>query len=125
MSKTNQNRTKKVKHTTAVVTALKSASKNHNNGSVIQGNKVYQDAQRSRNTEDFLRQDFEKEADSGLNNDKSSLTYGLPELDTDSNTQGSGTIGYWDHSDKCAVTIPYFGLWGKKVSSSRYICRRY
>lgn len=132
MSKENQNRTKKVQQTAAVVTALKAASKdakstadvsNHSkkdSASLLQGQT--ESASHEERNDRLAERDgiFEKESLGSLNNDRSSLTYGLPKLeatDVRAYTHSSGTTGYWDKNDKAEVAnIPYFGAWKNRVS---------
>ena len=128
VSKENRDRTKKVQQTAAVVSALKMASKDaKGNGSPSLSNRskdetsslqsqTHPDSLEQRNDKFVDRNDdFDREHMGSLNHDKSSLTYGLPEL-TDSYAHSSGTTGYWNKSNKAVVTIPYFGAWKNRVS---------
>lgn len=124
VSKENRDRTKKVQQTAAVVSALKMASKDaKSDGSPTSNDKTlslqsqtHPDSHEQRNDKFVDRNDdFDREHMGSLNHDKSSLTYGLPEL-TDSYAHSSGTTGYWNKSDKAVVTIPYFGAWKNRVS---------
>lgn len=127
VSKENRDRTKKVQQTAAVVSALKMASKdaksngspsfsNHSNDKTLSlQSQTHLDSHEQRNDKFVNRNDdFDREHLGSLNHDKSSLTYGLPEL-TDSYAHSSGTTGYWNKSDKAVVTIPYFGAWKNRV----------
>lgn len=127
VSKENRDRTKKVQQTAAVVSALKMASKdaksngspsfsNHSNDKTLSlQSQTHLDFHEQRNDKFVNRNDdFDREHLGSLNHDKSSLTYGLPEL-TDSYAHSSGTTGYWNKSDKAVVTIPYFGAWKNRV----------
>lgn len=134
VSKENQNRTKKVQQTAAVVSALKAASKdakstsdvsNHSkedSASLFHGQT--ESASREERNDRLAERDgiFEKEFLGSLNNDRTSLTYGLPKLDaTDvrAYAHSSGTTGYWDKNDKAEVAnIPYFGAWKNRVGAA-------
>ena len=128
VSRENQNRTKKVQQTAAVVTALKLASSKESKG---KGSPSHSPAaSRSSTTpaglassegrnEEFSIEDHDLERREhilNLNYDKSSVSYGLPELNAaDSLSSNSGTTGYWDKTDKTFVSIPYFGAWRRRV----------
>lgn len=118
VSKENRNRTKKVQQTAAVVSALKMASKDSKDNSPSLENRTHPASNGQRNNWFAERgDDFDKEHMASLNPDKSSLTYGLPELDmTESYAHSSGTTGYWDKTDKAVVSVPYFGAWKNRVS---------
>ena len=129
VSKENRNRTKKVQQTAAVVTALKLASKeskgkgspsNSPTASQALGIQTGHISQETKHdTLSNEHHDFEREHTENLNNDRSSITYGLPELDgADSLVYSSGTTGYWDKTDKAVVSTPYFGAWKHRVCSS-------
>ena len=122
VSKENRNRTKKVQQTAAVVSALKMASKDSKEDhSPSLENQTQPASHGQRNGSMFTGRgdDFDKEHMASLNHDKSSLTYGLPELDmTESYAHSSGTTGYWDKTDKAVVSVPYFGAWKNRVSIS-------
>lgn len=140
VSKENQSRTKKVQQTAAVVTALKLASKD-SKGSANGSSRSKEDSHSlqsqtglSSHEEKTKRLaeidgEFGKESMVGLDDDKSSLTYGLPKLDaTDSSAHRSGTVGYWNKNDGTAiVTIPYFGAWKNRVANEELctICHTY
>jgi len=127
VSKENRNRTKKVQQTAAVVSALKMASKDskgkdspsisnqsrEDSPSSQQQTSLASHGQKSVRFDD-RDEDFDREHMASLNHDKSSLTYGLPELDV-TDSYSSGTTGYWDKSDKSLVNIPYFGAWKNRV----------
>lgn len=144
VSKENQNRTKKVQQTAAVVTALKAASKdakstsgvsNHSkedSASLLQGQT--ESASNEERNDRLAERDgiFEKEFLGSLNNDRTSLTYGLPKLDATDDVRAyahnSGTTGYWDKNDKTEVAnIPYFGAWKNRVPNEELcsICHMY
>ena len=59
--------------------------------------------------------DLDREHMASMNHDKTSLSYGLPNLGN-ADSYVSGTTGYWDKNDKSAVTVPYFGAWKNRVS---------
>ena len=118
VSKENRNRTKKVQQTAAVVSALKMASKDSKEHGPSLENRTHPASNGQKNDRFAERDDdFDKEHMASLNHDKSSLTYGLPELDmTESYAHSSGTTGYWDKTDKADVSVPYFGAWKNRVS---------
>ena len=125
VSRENQNRTKKVQQTAAVVTALKLASKESKDSpsrspaaSQSFTTPTALDSSERRNEELSIKNhDLERrEHMLNLNYDKSSISYGLPELNAaDSLASNSGTTGYWDKTDKAFVSIPYFGAWRRRV----------
>lgn len=129
VSKENRNRTKKVQQTAAVMTALKLASKESKESTekdspttgqaqAGQTSQILQETKNHKATDEHL--DFDREHTANLNNDKSSITYGLPELDAaDHLAYSSGTTGYWDKSNKVVIGIPYFGAWKHRVCSSQ------
>lgn len=129
VSKESRNRTKKVQQTAAVMTALKLASKESKESTekdspttdqaqAGQTSQILQETQNHKATDEHL--DFDREHTANLNNDKSSITYGLPELDAaDHLAYSSGTTGYWDKSNKAVIGIPYFGAWKQRVCSSQ------
>lgn len=127
MSKDNQKRTKKVQQTAAVVSALKLASKESKDkdsptASQSLTNPTPLPASHQTENDKFSYHDLEREHISHLNYDKSSISYGLPELEaTDSLGYNSGTTGYWNKTDKAIVSIPYFGAWSQRVCT----CNRY
>ena len=123
VSKENRDRTKKVQQTAAVVSALKMASKdskgkdsptisNHSKDSASLERQAHMASHEQRNVR-FASRDDEYDREH-INHDKSSLSYGLPELGTDS--YASGTTGYWNKSDRSVVNVPYFGAWKTRVS---------
>lgn len=124
VSKDNQKRTKKVQQTAAVVSALKLASKDtkgKNSPTTSQSLTTPTPLASHETKNDKLSiedHDLKREHTStpNLNYDKSSISYGLPELDAaDSFGYSSGTTGYWDKTDKAIVSIPYFGAWRQRV----------
>ena len=126
VSKESRNRTKKVQQTAAVMTALKLASKESTEkdspttgqAQAGQTSQILQETKNHKATDEHL--DFDREHTANLNNDKSSITYGLPELDAaDHLAYRSGTTGYWDKSNKAFIGIPYFGAWKHRVCSSQ------
>lgn len=121
VSRENQNRTKKVQQTAAVVTALKLASKeSKGEGSPSHSPAASRSittptgvASSEKRNEELPIEDYDLES---LNYDKSSISYGLPELNAaDFLASNSGTTGYWDKTDKAFVSIPYFGAWRRRV----------
>lgn len=119
VSKKNQDRTKKVQQTAAVVSALKTASQNKDCPSSKRVSGLSESSKVAPLQEKkFSYASYCEERDSsstgGLNLDRGSLAYGLPELNEDSNTSRSGTTGYWN-ADSATVTIPYFGAWNNRV----------
>lgn len=128
VSKENRDRTKKVQQTAAVVSALKMASKdakgkdsptisNHSKDSLSAERQTPHLASQEHRNVRFADRDEDIDHMASLNHDKSSLTYGLPELDvTESYAHSSGNTGYWDKSDKSVVNVPYFGAWKNRVS---------
>lgn len=131
VSRENQNRTKKVQQTAAVVTALKLASKeskdkdspSHSPSASQSFTTPTALASRERRNEELSIEDHDLERREhmvNLNYDKSSISYGLPELNAaDSLASNSGTTGYWDKTDKTFVSIPYFGAWRQRVCTLR------
>lgn len=131
VSRENQNRTKKVQQTAAVVTALKLASKeskdkdspSHSPSASQSFTTPTALASRERRNEELSIEDHDLERREhmvNLNYDKSSISYGLPELNAaDSLASNSGTTGYWDKIDKTFVSIPYFGAWRQRVRTLR------
>lgn len=127
VSKESRNRTKKVQQTAAVMTALKLASKESKESTekdspttgqaqAGQTSQILQETKNHKATDEHL--DFDREHTANLNNDKSSITYGLPELDVaDHLAYSSGTTGYWDKSNKAVIGIPYFGAWKHRVEN--------
>lgn len=121
VSKENQKRTKKVQQTAAVVSALKLASKeSKGNDSAFHSPTTQTGPASDEMKHDKLSNedhDLEREHNlPNLNYDKSSISYGLPELDSaDSLAYSSGTTGYWDKTDKTVASIPYFGAWRNRV----------
>ena len=127
VSRENQSRTKKVQQTAAVVTALKLASKeskgkdspSHSPAASRSSTTLTSLASNERRNEELLIEDYDLERRKhilNLNRDKSSVSYGLPELNAaDSLASNSGTTGYWDKTDKVFVSIPYFGAWRRRV----------
>lgn len=120
VSKDNQKRTKKVQQTAAVVSALKLASKESKGKDSPTASQTLATPTASHETKDnklsLQDHDLEREQMPNLNYDKSSISYGLPELDpSDSLGYKSGTTGYWDKTDKAIVSIPYFGAWKHRV----------
>lgn len=109
--KEGQEKTKKVKQTTAVVSAFKATP----------------NPQVSKKDKDFDKNDnsFHSKYDtslgkfslSGRNDDKESLSYGLPELeDLEAGSRSAGTTGYWNATeDTTTNAIPYFGAWKNRV----------
>ena len=135
VSRENQNRTKKVQQTAVVVTALKLASKeSKGKGSPSHSPAASRSittpaglASSERRNEEFSIEDHDLERRArehilNLNHDKSSVSYGLPELNAaDSLASNSGTTGYWDKTDKAFVSIPYFGAWRRRVGKTSLI----
>ncbi|KAL9951267.1 hypothetical protein ACROYT_G043904 [Oculina patagonica] len=122
VSKDNQKRTKKVQQTAAVVSALKLASKESKGKDSPTASQTLATPTASHETKDnklsLQDHDLEREQMPNLNYDKSSISYGLPELDpSDSLGYKSGTTGYWDKTDKAIVSIPYFGAWKHRVEN--------
>lgn len=129
VSRENQNRTKKVKQTAAVVTALKLASKeskgkgspSHSPAASRSSTTLTSLASNERRNEELPVGDDDLERRKhilNLNYDKSSISYGLPELNAADSlglSSNSGTTGYWDKTDKAFVSIPYFGAWRRRV----------
>ena len=127
VSKENQNRTKKVQQTAAVVSALKTASKdnkgrvsptvsNHSKDSLFVERQTQNNSNELQNARFSTRDDdLDREHMASMNHDKTSLSYGLPNLGH-ADSYVSGTTGYWDKNDKSAVTVPYFGAWKNRVS---------
>lgn len=127
VSRENHNRTKKVQQTAAVVTALKLASKESKgedspSHSLAASRSITTPtglASSERRNEEFSVEDHDLERREHvlkLNYDKSSISYGLPELNAaDSLASNSGTTGYWDKTDKAFVSIPYFRAWHRRV----------
>ena len=127
VSRENQSRTKKVQQTAAVVTALKLASKeskgkdspSHSPAASRSSTTLTSLASNERRNEELPIEDYDLERRKhilNLNRDKSSVSYGLPELNAaDSLASNSGTTGYWDKTDKVFVSIPYFGAWRRRV----------
>ena len=130
VSRENQNRTKKVRQTAAVVTALQLAKESKGNGSPSHSPAASRSittptglASRERTNEEFPIDDYDLERQEhilNLNYDKSSISYGLPELNAaDSLASNSGTTGYWDKTDKAFVSFPYFGAWRRRVCTCK------
>lgn len=127
VSRENQNRTKKVQQTAAVVTALKLASKeskgkdspSHSPAASQSFTTPTAPASNERRNKELSIEDHDLERREhilNLNYDKSSIVYGLPELNAaDSLASNSGTTGYWDKTEKAFVSIPYFGAWRQRV----------
>lgn len=127
VSRENQNRTKKVQQTAAVVTALKLASEeSKGEGSPSHSPAASRSittptgvASSEKRNEELPIEDYDLESREhilNLNYDKSSISYGLPELNAaDFLASNSGTTGYWDKTDKAFVSIPYFGAWRRRV----------
>ena len=131
VSKENRNRTKKVQQTAAVVSALKMASKdnkgkvsptvsNHSKDSLSVETQTQNNSNELQNARFSTRDDdLDREHMASMNHDKTSLSYGLPNLGN-ADSYVSGTTGYWDKNDKSAVTVPYFGAWKNRVSGKSY-----
>lgn len=127
VSRENQNRTKKVQQTAAVVTALKLASKeskgkdssSHSPAASQSFTTPTPPASNEMRNKELSIEDHGLERQEhilNLNYDKSSIVYGLPELNAvDSLASNSGTTGYWDKTERPFVSIPYFGAWRQRV----------
>lgn len=138
VSKENRNRTKKVQQTAAVVSALKTASKdnkgkvsptvsNHSKDSLSVERQTQNNSNELQNARFSTRDDdLDREHMASMNHDKTSLSYGLPNLGN-ADSYVSGTTGYWDKNDKSAVTVPYFGAWKNRVEYEELcsVCRAY
>ena len=131
VSKKNQDRTKKVQQTAAVVSALKSSTSKARTVSKEDGNTARLGANRVAPVEEKIfdyasyRKEINENSMEGLNADRSSVTYGLPELGQDFvDVSRSGTTGYWS-PESTTVTVPYFGAWKNRVRCGASFCCLY
>ncbi|XP_048586217.1 PHD finger protein 24 [Nematostella vectensis] len=115
--KDGQDKTKKVQQTAAVVKAFKSTPNTTRKN----------DSKPSGGSYDwsYLNSGSSRFTYEGRNADKSSLSYGLPELkgtetDTSASSRIAGNTGYWDGSD--TNEIPYFGAWKNRVEDEELCC---